>query len=311
MMRLKQIRLLINNILVYYLPNTFRELLLRVIGKKVIVLNAFINYKYGCFHRSNWGDDLNYYFLGKLCESNISLYGTSWYSQLMHKTNYMCIGSFLHEVTPETIVWGSGVISEDESCYAMKCAPKEVLAVRGKLTRRYLLKRGINCPEVYGDPALLLPLFYPKTNVPPKYKLGIIPHISDLSNKYVEELRSNPEVLIIQMNHYADWYEIIDKICECEVIISSSLHGIIVSDAYHIPNFWIEFSENIIGNGFKFKDYYSSVGKEDIKPIRISSQIDIDFYVKNKCKWIKPVFDPKALLACCPFPSIRAAVDRI
>lgn len=308
MIKLKQICLLINNILVYYFPNTCRELFLRVIGKKVIVLNALVNYKYGCFHQSNWGDDLNYYFFDKLCEANICVYGNSWYSQFMHKPNYMCIGSFLHEATPETIVWGSGVISEDE-CYAMKSVPKEVLAVRGKLTRHYLLKKGINCPEVYGDPALLLPLFYPKTNVKKKYKLGIIPHINDLSNKYVEELRSNPEVLIIQMNHYANWHDIIDKICECEVIISSSLHGIIVSDAYHIPNFWIELSDKVIGNGFKFRDYYSSVGKEKVESIKISSSIDIDFYVRNKNKWLKPVFDSKALLACCPFPSIREAIE--
>lgn len=308
-MKLRQILLLINNIFVYYLPNTFRELYLRVIGKKVIVMNALVNYKYGCFHQCNWGDDLNYHFLGKLCESNISIYGTSWYSQLMHKTNYMCIGSFLHEVTPETIVWGSGVISEDESCYAMKCAPKEVLAVRGKLTRNYLLKRGISCPEVYGDPALLLPLFYPKTNYKKKYKLGIIPNIIDLSNQYVEEQRSNPDVLIILMNHYKNWHEIIDKICECEVIISSSLHGIIISDAYHIPNFWIELSKNVIGNGFKFRDYFSSVGKENVESIKISSSIDIDFYVKNKNIWMEPIFDPNPLLASCPFPSIREAFD--
>ena len=51
-------------------------------------------------------------------------------------------------------------------------------------------------------------------------------------------------------------------------ILSSSLHGIILSDAYGIPNCWVEFSDDI-DKSFKFNDYYLSVGKERSKPIKL------------------------------------------
>ena len=88
-----------------------------------------------------------------------------------HDTEYCFIGSILSWLaTSKSIVWGSGIIRDKDSIY---CQPKEVLAVRGPLTRERLLNEGIDCPEVYGDPALLLPLhYYP--SIDHKYKYGIM-----------------------------------------------------------------------------------------------------------------------------------------
>lgn len=38
----------------------------------------------------------------------------------------------------------------------------DVRAVRGSETRRILISMGYSCPEIYGDSAVLLPIFYPK-----------------------------------------------------------------------------------------------------------------------------------------------------
>ena len=46
-------------------------------------------------------------------------------------------------------------------------------------------------------------------------------------------------------------------------IVSSSLHGLIVSDAYKIPNVWIQFYNNIRGDNTKFYDYFKSVNRKD------------------------------------------------
>jgi hypothetical protein len=46
----------------------------------------------------------------------------------------------------------------------------------------------------------------------------------------------------------------------CRRIISSSLHGIIFAHAFDIPAAWVKISPRVIGDGFKFFDYYSSIG---------------------------------------------------
>ena len=55
------------------------------------------------------------------------------YKAPKHDTEYCFIGSILSWLaTSKSIVWGSGIIREkDNIC----CSPKEILAVRGPLTR--------------------------------------------------------------------------------------------------------------------------------------------------------------------------------
>jgi hypothetical protein len=55
-------------------------------------------------------------------------------------------------------------------------------------------------------------------------------------------------------------------------VISSSLHGLVVADSYHIPcvSFMTHISRHILHrngqNGFKFKDYYSAFDKKFTTP---------------------------------------------
>ena len=50
------------------------------------------------------------------------------------------------------------------------------------------------------------------------------------------------------------------------MILSSSLHGLIISESYEIPNIWIKVSQNINGGYFKYNDYYESIGIQNSKP---------------------------------------------
>jgi hypothetical protein len=64
---------------------------------------------------------------------------------------------------------------------------------------------------------------------------------------------------ILQANTVAKFVE---EIHTCELILSSSLHGIILADSYNIPAYHTILSNNVIGGEFKFRDYYASVGRE-------------------------------------------------
>lgn len=161
-----------------------------------------------------------------------------------NETNYLLVGSTLEHADKNTIVWGAGFIEENAICVK----PKEIRAVRGPLTRKRLLELGIACPEVYGDPALLLPRFY-NPKIKKKYRVGIVPHEND-NTEY--SLGGDDRIVNIRQ-----WLGFVDDILECERIESSCLHGLIVADAYGIPSKWIE-SDKVRGEGFKFRDYFAS-----------------------------------------------------
>ena len=88
-----------------------------------------------------------------------------------------------------------------------------------------MLKK-IAVPEIYGDPALILPKFYkPVIIAKLKDKIGIIPHKSNYS-KYINKIDTSKYYLI---NPTDKWQNVINYICSCKAIISSSLHGLICS----------------------------------------------------------------------------------
>ena len=204
----------------------------------------------------------------------------------------------LHAANRHTIVWGTGMLAED---MYPKEAPKKILAVRGKLTREALIKQGFDCPEVFGDPALLLPYIYQPTKEK-KYRIGIVPHMYDENNPIIHEwLLKNSDCCLISMKNYTNKFEIVDKIVSCGFIISSSLHGIIISDAYNVPNVWVEFSNKVFGNGFKFLDYFSSVNRQVTNPIRIKCIGDINTAAKKQESYNEIKIDFSPLINCCPF----------
>ena len=210
----------------------------------------------------NWGDSINPFFISLI--SGIKPRVLSIFEH-PDKENFLIIGSILRHADDKTVVWGAGFIEQDAICSVV---PKKILAVRGPLTRQKLLDQGIECPEVFGDPILLLPRFYfPQVNK--KYKLGIIPHEIDQDSEWLKNV-NDPNVKIINIKQYGLGF--VDEVLECEKIASSSLHGLIVADAYGIPSTWLEFSDKVIGKGFKFLDYFASVGRKDKKPLRITAK---------------------------------------
>lgn len=111
-------------------------------------------------------------------------------------------------------------------------------------------------------------------------------------------------ILWIDPRIYKDWHDFIDQICSCEIILSSSLHGIIIADAYQIPNIWITLThQEHPDDNFKFKDYFLSVGKIIERPLSITelTAANIDLYAKM---WQPPVIDMNQLIAACPFKII-------
>ncbi len=245
-------------------------------------------------NNGNWGDQLNKVLCSKISGKNINRINLTTTNNIFR---YYCVGSILQTpCSPNFEVWGSGFSSKERS--KLKFKPNKIHAVRGPLTRELLLLQDIDCPEIYGDPALLYPFFY-KPNVTKKYKYGIIPHYVDADNIWVNKYKHNKNVKIINiLNHNTDKF--VDDINECEILLSSSLHGIIAGDAYGIPSYWIELSDKVLGNGFKFRDYFSSVNRPLYDPIKPKLNDYIKDFSHNFYEY-KINIDLEKLYNSCPF----------
>ena len=160
-----------------------------------------------------------------------------------------------------------------------------------------MLSVGIDCPEVYGDPALLCPLLY-QPDMTKTHRLGIIPHYVDKGNSLVERFLQDPEVRLIDIQ--GGIYNVIDEINQCELIASSSLHGMIVADAYGVPSLWIRLSNTILGGDFKFKDYLASVGREVVGPLVITDGTTLAELFSHFQEYEIHI-DLDKLLEACPF----------
>jgi len=170
--------------------------------------------------------------------------------------------------------WGTGVLDE---CADVKSglARKNVefVAVRGMLTKNEIEKitnKKIN--PVLGDGGILASQLL--SSVPEKkYKIGLIPHFREFDSIKVEWIKkAYPGIHIIDLKK--EPVSVVREIGECEVIISSSLHGLIVADSFNIPNVRIFMSDAPLGTGFKFDDYYSAYGLEN-PAVKINCENDI------------------------------------
>lgn len=258
---------------------------------------------WGTIGKQNFGDDINKPLLERISGKRVL-----FTNQILSKDvpHIAAIGSIIGLFTNnKSIIWGTGFISEHTT---LPEKPLKVCAVRGPLTRRVLLENNIDCPELYGDPALLLPYIY-NPPVEKKYKLGIIPHYIDYNLSHVQKFKKeHPEVHVIKLNKYKNWKHVIDQIISCESIASSSLHGLIVSDAYGIPNVQLLLSSNIRGENFKFKDYMGGVGRTFRKPLNCKEHINMDD-IANELKYYEPIhFNSKKLLDAFPF---KLASDKL
>ena len=279
-----------------------------VLKKRICCIGAWVSMSWGRVEHNNLGDDLNMFLLRRISKDFLMpryVYACPkkvFFKGLSSLPVVYAIGSVLHLIDrPDSIIWGAGLLKE-----AFLPSPKtlNIRAVRGPLTRKVLVANGYDCPAVYGDPALLLPLYY-RPVVKKKYKIGIVPHYVDEDKKELDKFKSDDSVLIIHMTGYDKWENVVKQMLSCEFVVSSSLHGIIISEAYGVPNLWAEVREPIIGDvsrRFKFHDFFMSIGLDRSAPYIITEKTSVEDLLRQKDGYAKaPGLDLKPLIESCPF----------
>lgn len=240
----------------------------------------------------NFGDKLTRYMVEKISKKTCL-----WSPPESDLPKFVVTGSILNWDIKNATVWGAGIANKNDNVEM-----KNILAVRGEISRYAAIVSGVKTKIEIGDPALLLPKYYSPA-VKKKYSIGIFPHYADMDVVLYYLHKKLPSDCLI-INPLDEIEKVIDQICSCDKIISSSLHGIIVSDAYDIPSQWVKFTDRVLGDGTKFMDYFSSI-KYDI------SSPPVDF--RNKVSNLSEIMKVKVvrkysldinldkLLKCCPF----------
>lgn len=271
-------------------------------GNKYLFFKAWVDVEHGvCLHH-NWGDELNEHLLQYLTDKKLIALPHCRLERVISFSSYLFIGSILtYYNLNHTVVWGSGILNNNE-VEKIHGIPDKICAVRGPRTRNELIKLGLSCPEVYGDPALLMPRFYQPV-VKEHYSLGIIPHWMDLDKSDVVRLISDPRVKHIKVRDYDKWTDFIDQICSCDFVISSSLHGLIIAEAYGIPSQWVEFGTYVDGWEFKYYDFYESIGKADQSPLKITDATTYEMLMEKRKDWKIGSIDLDKLMDACPIIS--------
>lgn len=273
-----------------------------------IINNFFINkYEYIYYNKSY--EKENVYNFGDFVTSFI--YETLFLKKPLldinggsgNKDVILGCGSILENSRSNSIIWGSGLIMENQTIKK----PKKILSVRGPLTRNRLIKLGIDCPESYGDIGLILPYFY-YPEIKKKYKLGIITHYIDKEKFNEIYMKNDDDVKIIDVTQPIEI--VIKDILECEMTISSSLYGIIVSHAYNIKSMWIKLTDKIKGCTFKYRDYYGSLKLDnynEMLPYIYNKQISTNEIIKLINNYPNPKFpiNTKSIIELCPFIEIK------
>lgn len=197
----------------------------------------------------NAGDSFNKHFVEKYFNTRVRLYnGGKRYHTLF-------CGSILGKSNEYSNILGAGFISEEQSNKPIRY--NKVIGVRGDLTSESLKFYDSKISIAFkGDPGLLVKeIIKPRgSNYIENHKIGIIPHFIDY-NIVLKMIGNDKRFTIIDIKNT---FEIVcTQILECDAILSSSLHGLIFSDAMNVPNSWVKFSNNVKGGTFKFRDYYS------------------------------------------------------
>jgi pyruvyltransferase len=238
------------------------------------------------FYRSksgvpNFGDELSPEVVGFITGRRVDRAG-SWRCDLTGIGSILdrylapkgrAISSMRSALGRPVMVWGSGLIQDrPASQHSLN-----ILAVRGKFTRD-LLGAPIDTP--LGDPGLFIAKMMKVGRS--RKGIGVVPHYTDKHHQMVTALSGLPGVRVIDVERGGS--EVCAEIAECSVVFSSSLHGLIVADAFGIPNHRLKFSGKLKGGDFKFLDYASALGRNNIEAVQLSkpdeifslSKIDID-----------------------------------
>ncbi len=171
------------------------------------------------------------------------------------KSRLFAVGSTLHYADDNDVVWGAGVngkISEESHRFRAL----DVRAVRGPRTKQFLKRWGVSCPDVFGDPGILCSKLWPFESSSSQERITYVPHFREDMRRHADSELNSVQVL----SPFSAMPRFFQTVASSSLVLSSSLHGIVVAESYGVPAILVE---NQSGESlFKYADYYEGTGRE-------------------------------------------------
>lgn len=172
----------------------------------------------------------------------------------------LTVGSLIGGSNFDAIVWGSGVMDLRNLVKLVnysKYVKYDIRAVRGPLTKELLSRVGYDVSKaVLGDPGVLLPLIYDPDDMEKKYDCTVIYHHMDNNDKFIHDYN----YLDIKTT---DYVQFVNEIVSSKLVVSASLHGIIIAEAYGIPAVFLNIG--VTDQTLKYIDWYYSTERYNVK----------------------------------------------
>ncbi|MFM8735572.1 MAG: polysaccharide pyruvyl transferase family protein [Pirellulales bacterium] len=189
--------------------------------------------------RPNFGDDVNPTFFERITGRGLRL------AVDRDRPHLLGAGSILERSTAASVICGSGFLEPP----AGVVRAGRLVAVRGERSAAAFPRQG---DLLLGDPLVLVDGVVEA--VPKAHRVGLVPHVTSVARW--RGLNARHLAIIDPAD---DPWRVIRAIASCEVVLSQSLHGLIVADALGIPNAWIAPSDAMRGGRFKFDDYFTTL----------------------------------------------------
>lgn len=169
---------------------------------------------------------------------------------------YFLVGSILNQIPKcrGSVIYGPGMIDYSDNVSVLG---NRLYGVRGFLTQEKIGRSGSLLPKVVSDPGLLLTKILP-VEIPlvKEKKLGFVIHSVD---RFIF-FKKYPQFRHLLIDNYGNFADYIKRLANCELVVTSSLHGAVFCHSLGVRVAVISVSGLIKGGDFKFRDYYSSFG---------------------------------------------------
>ena len=234
-------------------------------------------------HAENFGDLLARRIVRRMLELRSGPVSVATDVQLLS------VGSVLHLGREGAVVWGTGRNPKIPE-HRHRWSNLDVRAVRGPLTASFLRARGVEVPNVQGDPALLAAQLLPELRASPtddRYPVTVIPNLNERGRFRSER---HPATWLLDPSQPLE--TVLRRIAASELVVTSSLHALVIADSFGVPARQVS---PVREHPDKYRDYFEGTGRSQPRPA-------VDVNEALRLGGVEPpVLDTGALKAAFPY----------